>query len=62
MNINRKLFIRFNQNDEVGGTWNMGVGEMRNAYRILVKNLKANDHMDDVAVVRRVIMNCILKE
>jgi len=40
----------------------MGVGEIRSAYRILVKNLKVNDHMEDVAVVRRVIMNYILKE
>jgi hypothetical protein len=40
----------------------MGVGEMRNAYRILVKILKGNDHMEDVAVVRRVILKCILKE
>lgn len=35
---------------------------MRNAYRILVKNLKVNDHMEDVSLVTRVIMNCILKE
>lgn len=55
MNINKKLFILCNQNDDVGGTWNMGVGEMRNAYRILVKHLKGNDHMEDVAVVRMVI-------
>jgi len=26
------------------------------------KNLKGNDHMEDVAVVRRVILKCTLKE
>jgi hypothetical protein len=46
----------------VGGIWNLGVGEMRNAYRILFKNLKGDDHMEDVAVVRMVILKCILKE
>jgi hypothetical protein len=51
-----------NQNDELGGIWNIGVGEMRNAYRILLKNLKEDDHMEDVAVVGRVILKCILKE
>jgi len=40
----------------------MGVGEMRNAYRILFKNLKGDDHMEDVAVVGRVTLKCILKE
>lgn len=35
---------------------------MINAYRILVKNLKGNDRIENVAVVRRVILKCILKE
>ena len=34
----------------------MGVGEMRNAYKILFKNLKGNDHMEDAAVVGRLIL------
>jgi hypothetical protein len=46
----------------VGGAWNMGMGEMRNAYNILVKNLKGCDHLEDVAVVGRVILKWISKE
>jgi hypothetical protein len=40
----------------------MGMGEKRNAYKISVKNLKGGDHVEDVAVVGRVILKWISKE
>jgi hypothetical protein len=38
------------------------VGEMRNAYKILVTNLKGRDHMEDFGVDGKVILKWILRE
>jgi hypothetical protein len=36
------------------------MGEMRNAYRVLIGNLKGRDHSDDVGVDRKIILEWIL--
>jgi hypothetical protein len=36
------------------------VGEMRNAYKILVGNLKESDHLESQRVDRRIILEYIL--
>jgi hypothetical protein len=36
-------------------------GEMRNAYKILVTNLKGRDHLGDISINGRTILTQILK-
>jgi hypothetical protein len=38
------------------------MGETRNAYKILFKNLKGRDHLEDLGVDRRVILKWILRK
>jgi hypothetical protein len=38
------------------------MGEMRNAYRILVANMKGRDHSEDVGVDGRIILIWVLEE
>jgi hypothetical protein len=37
------------------------MGEMRNAYKILVGNLKSRDHSGDLGLEGRIILNFVLK-
>jgi hypothetical protein len=36
------------------------MGEMRNAYNILVENLKGRDRLKELGIVERIILECIL--
>jgi hypothetical protein len=38
------------------------IGEMRNAFKILVDNLKGRDHLEDLAVDGRIILKWILNK
>jgi len=38
------------------------MGEMRNAYRILVGNLMGRDHLEDLGIYGRIIIKWILKQ
>jgi hypothetical protein len=38
------------------------IGEMRNAYNILVKNLQERDHLENKDVDRRIILEKILRK
>jgi hypothetical protein len=36
------------------------MGAMRNAYKVLVENMKGRDHLENPDVDRRIILKCIL--
>jgi hypothetical protein len=38
------------------------MGDMRNAYKILVANLKGRDHLEELDVDARLILECILEK
>jgi len=38
------------------------MGEMRNAYKIWSEKLKGRDHSEDLAVDRRLILQCVLEK
>jgi hypothetical protein len=38
------------------------MGEVRNAYRTLVGNLKGRDHSEELVVDERIMLECILEK